>query len=427
VSPVLSQRTTIAYSAAVGPVAILGLPLSVFLPPFVAQGGVIAVGMVGALFFIATIWDGIVDPGIGALIDRVNRGSRPHLRWIWAASAPLLALLTIIALAGDALPFWALLLVLVLFASSLSLMDVAHLAWGSALAGSRGESSRLFGARELAGKIFVLLAFAAPALAEGLVPGLSLQRQVIAYCGLAAAALPLSLWSAGKLPARPILPQPQLDWTAEFRMVRNFRPFKLLLAAQVLNTFGLGAMTSLFIFFVAAVLKLEAQGPVLLLISFVGGVLGTPLWVKIALRLGKPIGMAIMSAWLVAVLLLSLALPAGNFALATVFVFALGSGFAGLIFVYGIAADLVAVHSRDIGGNRAGFFFALANVTQKVGTATGIGVSYAALGILGFDAQEPAQSARIVQLLYIALPIIGWIGVAMLMHKLSRDPAFDQP
>jgi glycoside/pentoside/hexuronide:cation symporter, GPH family len=58
----LTAPTTRAYALAVAPVAILGLPLGVLLPPYIAQGGVISVGLVGIIFTIGTIWDGIDRP-----------------------------------------------------------------------------------------------------------------------------------------------------------------------------------------------------------------------------------------------------------------------------------------------------------------------------------------------------------------------------
>jgi glycoside/pentoside/hexuronide:cation symporter, GPH family len=419
----LTAPTTRAYALAVAPVAILGLPLGVLLPPYIAQGGVISVGLVGIIFTIGTIWDGIVDPLIGNLIDRKSAAAAPHLRWMLMASPLVLATLAILVFLGDTLPFLWLLLALVLFTSSLSLFDVAHLAWGSALAGDKGESSRLFGAREWAGKVFVLAAFAAPAILQLQQPGLKLDGQLLAYAGLAAITLPFALWFASRLPVRPIISQPNSSLRAELKNLLNFRPLKLLVLAQALNTFGLGAMTSLFVFYVAAVLDLDSQGPVLLLISFVGGVVMTPAWIAVAVRFGKPKGMLLMSVWLVAVLLTSLLLPEGNFPIAAIFVFALGSGFAGLIFIYGLASDIVPMYREKSGRDRAGLIFSLTNVTQKIGTAIGIGVSYVALDVLGFDARNVSASEDALRYLYFGIPTLGWTAVALVMAALHREIA----
>jgi glycoside/pentoside/hexuronide:cation symporter, GPH family len=421
-APPLSRQTVSLYAAAVGPVAILGLPFSVLLPPFITEGGMIAVGLVGLIFSIATIWDGVVDPGIGTMVDRMNVGSAPHRRWMQLASPMILLLLAILVFAGDRLSFLPLLVLLVLFTSSASLFDVAHLAWGSALADNKEQSSRLFGAREWAGKIFVLLAFAAPALAQIAQPNLRIDGQIIAYATLAALALPLALWAASRTPARAIVRQPTLGWRQEWLTTVKFRALVLLIVAQALNAFGLGAMTSLFVFYSDGVLGLDNQGPVLLLITFVGGVIMTPLWTRLAIKIGKPKGMLVMSLWLITILFMSLLLPRGDMFMAALFVFALGSGFVGLLFIYGITADLAAVDQTRCGRDRTGFIFAIVNLTQKVGTALAIGIGYAVLDWMGFVATNASASATLLRLLYVALPAVAWIGVIIAIILLMRQP-----
>lgn len=125
----LRPRTVAAFAATAGPTAILSLPFSVYLPPYIAEGGVIAVGLVGLLFSLTTIWDGVVDPLIGTMIDRVRTGLGAHRRWMLLALVPLALLLLTIVTIGNALPFAALFLLMVLFYSSYSLYEVAQLSW----------------------------------------------------------------------------------------------------------------------------------------------------------------------------------------------------------------------------------------------------------------------------------------------------------
>ena len=84
----LRSRTVAAYAATAGPTVILGLPFSVYLPPYIAEGGVISVALVGLLFSLTTIWDGVVDPLIGTMVDRVRTGLGAHRRWMLPKRAP---------------------------------------------------------------------------------------------------------------------------------------------------------------------------------------------------------------------------------------------------------------------------------------------------------------------------------------------------
>jgi len=77
-----SRATIIAFAAAVGPVAMLGLPFSVYLPPYIAEGGAVPIALIGLLFSISTLWDGVVDPLIGLLIDRKSGRVGAHKRWM---------------------------------------------------------------------------------------------------------------------------------------------------------------------------------------------------------------------------------------------------------------------------------------------------------------------------------------------------------
>ena len=154
----LRPRTVAAYAATAGPTAILSLPFSDYLPPYIAEGGVIAVGLVGLLFSLTTIWDGVVDPLIGTMIDRVRTGLGAHRRWMLLALVPLALLLVTIVTIGDSLPFAALFLIMVLFYSSYSLYEVAQLSWGSALVRSPADSALLYGMRDWFAKIALIRA-----------------------------------------------------------------------------------------------------------------------------------------------------------------------------------------------------------------------------------------------------------------------------
>ncbi len=212
----LPRRTVTSYAIGIGPAAMLGLPFSVYLPPYVAAGGVVPVALVGLIFALSTLWDGIVDPLIGTMIDRKSKGDAPHRRWMRIAALPIAVLLPLLAIGGDDIGFWLLLPLLLLFYSSHSLYDVAHLSWGAALAQNPDDSVRLFGNRQFAEKIILVLAFALPAAAQGLMPDIDLQGRVLAYASLVIIVLPVALLAIARLPGRPVVPEPGIGWKAEY-------------------------------------------------------------------------------------------------------------------------------------------------------------------------------------------------------------------
>ena len=419
----LRPRTVAAYAATAGPTAILSLPFSVYLPPYIAEGGVIAVGLVGLLFSLTTIWDGVVDPLIGTMIDRVRTGLGAHRRWMLLALAPLALLLLTIVTIGDTLPFAALFLLMVFFYSSYSLYEVAQLSWGAALVRMPADSALLYGMRDWFTKIALIAAFAAPAAAQFLIPGISLQGRILAYASLFLLMAPIALFAIRLVPPRAVVAEPGIGWRNEIRVSLAFPPLMLLFGVTFLNSFAFGSLTSLFIFFAAAVLDLDTQSAVLLFASFIGGAIASPLWTVLARRFGKPVTMVAMALLVSTLLLGTLMHEPRGLGQAAGFSLLLGTGFVGLLFIYSMLADLVSRDAERCGRSRSAFLFALLNLMQKFGVAAAIAVSYALLGLVGFDPQDGKASADALHLLFVLQPVIAWtIMIGLLLAMRRRMP-----
>ena len=422
---VLRPRGVAAYAATAGPTVILGLPFSVYLPPYIAEGGVIPVALVGLLFSLTTIWDGVVDPLIGTMVDRVHTGLSAHRRWMLLALVPLALLLLALVTVGDRLPFAALFVMMILFYSSYSLYEVSQLSWGAALVRTPQDSALLYGMRDWFAKIALILAFAAPAAAQLLIPGVSLQGRIMAYASLFLLMVPIALFAIRLVPPRPVVAEPGIGWRHEIRASLSFPPLMLLFGVQFLNSFAFGSLTSLFVFFAAAVLDLDGQSAVLLFTSFIGGALASPIWTILARRFGKPPMMMAMGLLISGLLIATLVQEPRGLAQAAGFSLFLGTGFVGLWFTYSMLADLVPRDAERCGRSRSAFLFALLNLMQKFGVAAAIGVSYVALDLVGFDPQNGQAAARELHLLFALLPTLSWlvmVGLLVLMRRaLARD------
>ena len=422
-TPALRPRTVAAYAATAGPTVILGLPFSVYLPPYIAEGGVISVALVGLLFSLTTIWDGVVDPLIGTMVDRVRTGLGAHRRWMLLAIGPLAVLLLTLVTVGDRLPFAALFLMMVLFYSSYSVYEVAQLSWGSALVHSPADSALLYGMRDWFAKIALILAFAAPAAAQLLIPGISLQGRIMAYASLFLLMVPIALFAMRLVPPRAVVADAGIGWRREIRASLSFPPLMLLLGVQFLNSFAFGSLTSLFVFFAAAVLDLDGQSAVLLFASFIGGALASPLWTFLARRFGKPPMMMAMGLLISGLLVATLFQQPRGLMQAVGFSLMLGTGFVGLLFTYSMLADLIPRDAVRCGRGRSAFLFALLNLMQKFGVAAAIAVSYLALDLVGFDPKNGDSAARELHLLFALQPTVSWIVMVGLLLMMQRGLA----
>lgn len=416
----LRTRTVAAYAATAGPTVILGLPFSVYLPPYIAEGGVISVALVGLLFSLTTIWDGVVDPLIGAMVDRVRTGLGAHRRWMLIAIVPLFLLLLALVTVGNQLPFAALFLMMVLFYSSYSLYEVAQLSWGAALVRTPADSALLYGVRDWFAKIALILAFAAPAAAQLLLPGISLQGRIMAYASLFLLMVPIALFAIRFVPPRDVVADAGIGWRQEIRASLSFLPLMLLFGVQFLNSFAFGSLTSLFVFFAAAVLDLDGQSAVLLFASFIGGAFASPVWTFLARRFGKPPMMMAMGLLISSLLVATLVQEPRGLVQAGGFSLILGTGFVGLLFTYSMLADLIPRDAARCGRNRSAFLFALLNLMQKFGVAAAIAVSYLALDLVGFDPQNGKAAAGGLHLIFALQPTVSWVAMIVLLLFMQR-------
>jgi glycoside/pentoside/hexuronide:cation symporter, GPH family len=422
----LNRRTVTAFAMGIGPAAMLGLPMSVYLPPFVAAGGMVPVALVGLLFSLSTIWDGVVDPLIGTMIDRKSKGRAPHRRWMRLAALPIAVLLPTLVIWGDDLSFWALLPLLLLYYSSYSLYDVAHLSWGAALANNPDDSARLFGNRQFAEKIILVFAFALPAIAQALMPGLDLQGRVLAYASLVIVLLPVALYAIARLPGRTVVPEPGIGWKQELKASLASPTLLMLLAVQFLGAFSFGGLSATFIFFADGYLALDHKGALLLFGTFVGGALFTPVWIAAARRFGKPQTMIANCLWVLTALASGWFLPQANFIVALSFSIVLGAGFMGLIFVHGMVSDFTPYDRAQCGRDRTAFLFAMLNLVQKLGNAVAVAIAYALLGAYGFDATRPGDSGELVRNIFSGLPLFGWATMIFILFFLCRHESVNR-
>lgn len=83
VGSAMTRQTLGAYGVLALPLAMLGLPLYIYLPTFYAQDVGMDVGMVGALLLIARLFDMAIDPFIGIVSDSFTRASMRKLLLQW--------------------------------------------------------------------------------------------------------------------------------------------------------------------------------------------------------------------------------------------------------------------------------------------------------------------------------------------------------
>ncbi|MGI9434371.1 MAG: MFS transporter, partial [Geminicoccaceae bacterium] len=294
----LSIRALLAYGALGLPLAALNLPLYVYLPAFYAGDVGIGLAAVGWILLFARLLDTVTDPLIGEFSDRSRTRWGRRRPWVVAA-CPLLIIATFMLfvpggeVGGTYLFIWTSLAYL-----AWTMMLLSFTAWGAELSSDYHERSRITGTREAFVVIGILLAAGLPAMlgynAET-EQGKVLRALAVSMSFLLPICLLALLWN---VPERPAAPRAtSLPLIAGLRLAWSNRPFLRLVGAYFLNGIANGLPATLFLLFVADGLKRGDAAAPLLLLYFVAGIIGIPVWLRISTRIGKHRTWAIAMLW----------------------------------------------------------------------------------------------------------------------------------
>jgi Na+/melibiose symporter-like transporter len=399
------------------PLALLELPLFVLLPAFYGQQLGLPLALVGSVLFAARLIDALADPLIGAGLDRTRHRVNPR-RWIVVA-APIMflgfwAMLNPPEAAPSQLAAWLALSSVITYLAW-SAVSIAHQAWGSALAFDDAGRVRVTGFREAFGLAGVLVS--ASLLDPSRVGALTVLFGVLlgaALMILARAPLP---WVA---PATAIGAQPVGLWRQMRAPLVADHAFRKLLAAFMLNGTATAIPATLVLFFVADVLAAPGQAPLFLLLYFVAGALGMPVWMALGARLG------LRRAWLIGM---------AAAVLAFIWAWALGRGdtaaFAVICILSGLAlgADLAMpsallarlIASAGRAGQDEGAYFGLWSLATKLNLAIAAGAGLTLLEALDYrpGAGGPTWA---LSLAYAALPCALKLAAAWVLARGVVDP-----
>lgn len=404
----LSLSQLLSYAMFGFPLAMVALPIYVYVPQFYADRLGMSLSAIGTALLLTRIMDAFIDPFIGAVIDRRPQ-SRSYAPYI-ALALPLLiagfiGLFHPPQLSGNPAFLWFFGTLVVVYAG-FSLASIAYQSWGAALTQEPGQRVKLTSVREacgLAGVIAtaIIIQFGNVTILSGmlslslLITASLLIRHTPRKSGVAGVAhVPLSL-----------------------RHLFANRSFRALFLVFVVNGIAAAIPATLFLFFTRDRLHLAHLSGVLLLMYFLAAALSMPLWTRLAHRKGE------VKAWLLAMLLSVLSF---------VGVLALGIGDAWaflMICIFSgmsLGADLAlppallagVIHAAGHSEKNEASYFGVWNWASKMNLALAAGLTLPALEYLGYVPGIASESGlRALTLAYAALPCILKLLAAALLWK----------
>jgi len=407
----------IAYAAPAFFLAVVGIPVYVYIPKFYTDVVGINIAALGYVLFSVRLFDAVTDPALGYLSDRTR--TRMGRRRPYIAVGSIFVALTMYLLfnppqvSASAETIWFAASIYALFLCWTAVV-VPYESLGPEISFDYDERTSLFGMRDGFLVAGTLAAASSPAIVQWLF-GLAGDGEgertkffwiAVIYaplligscwwCVLAIRELPIgtAFSTTGILPG--------------LRQIGRNRPFLILLIAYTISAIGNNLPATLILYYVEYVLQ-SKMADAFLLLYFVTGIVFLPGWIAMARRTGKK------AAWLTSMAVNTGAfigvffLGPGDAAIYGILVFFSGIGFgATLAIPSAIQADVIDYDELLTGERREGQYIGLWSIAKKLAAAVGVGASLSILGLVGYtpNVEQTAQVQFTLRTLYALVPSV---------------------
>lgn len=412
-------RSKIYLHGALGmPLAIIGYPLAIWIPPHYAGQLGLSLAAVGLILMIARFTDVITDPIMGEISDRFRTPWGRRKPWI-VLGMPMMMIsiyFLFVPPAGAGLVYFF--VWLTLFFVGTTMIGLPYRAWGAELSPDYHTRSQVSAAREFFVLVGLLVAAAVPMIVEILADGGTIGEIAISMWRDMTGAFTGALME--KTPSnRAALTGPVLEglaWTIIFalpvlvalvvlfvkepppamrekvplreglRHLWRNGPMRRVLIIAFLVILGESTRNAVSLFFIRDIIGIPTIGAAYFL-YFVAGIAAIPFWLWLGHKMGKHKAFLLTLVFVSFVSIANFFLGPGDYFVFFLLFLLKGFAFGGLQFLpIAMLADVVDVDTVRSGGRRAGTYFAILGLSEKLAAAIATGVALNIVGLLGFAA-----------------------------------------
>lgn len=403
------------YSAPAFSLALLGLPLYVYMPTFYAKNTELGMFEVGITLFMARFLDVLFDPYIGYVSDRYS------LRKSLVFFGAILLLIGFYFLTHpmqNVSYLW-------LFAFSIivyfgwSMVSVAYYAVGSDISDSYHHNTHYASSRESLNILGVVTALLLPYIF-----GVSedARASLVVLFNIIAISLPITIlvFLLG-LKTQPVQKSLLACFDTFVTIYSYAKEAKYLFSSFFLNNFANVIPATLFLLYLEYVLGAKEQTGPLLILYFLSGIIALPFWIYISKKFSKK------RAWQLSMINATLffmfvpLLEQGD-----VWLFTLITLFSG--FSLGADIALPASMQADLAQRKSGTsqatatLFGIFAMITKLSLAFGVGLSFITLSFFDFDGPSPDVNALLtLSLLYGLAPVILKLFAIFVLNRYEEN------
>jgi glycoside/pentoside/hexuronide:cation symporter, GPH family len=439
----LTKVVLASYAAPATPLALVGLPMAVYLPAIYADadGFGLTLGLVGLIITLSRLTDVITDPIIGFLSDRLKTrwgrrkpfilvGTPIYAAGIWLLFVPAITFYDVTFLGFEfniGYPYLFCMVALTYLGSTIK--DLPYIAWGAELSRNYNERTLVTSWREGFSVTGALLSAFTPAII--LFFGYTKPTDAVFFLSMAMCiVMPILVLNALiVVPEYPVeIPKKKTPLKESLKVVMQNGPYITLIIIFMFSTLGSAMTNSLSFFFVKHVLLAGELYGLYLAPYFVSQIAAIPIWFALSRRIGKHRATMVAIGWyalwacfipLIAIspdewfdafeipVLLSFlpdvqyqavtghfeGIDTGKFLFFIIIMCLKGSSIGALAALpAAMAADVVDVDTARTGEQRAGAYFSIWSMTRKMAYAIGITVGTGLAVLFGFDSLADPRS-----------------------------------
>jgi len=442
--PEVRRSTIFLHKSLALPLAVYGYPLAIWLPAHYAGHLGISLSMIGLIIMVARFTDVFTDPLMGEISDRGRTRFGRRKPYI-ALGAPALMISTwflFVPPEGAGLVYF--LIWLTLFFASATMIQIPFRAWGAELSADYHVRSQVTAAREFYYLTGLLMAAAVPMVIEIFADGgavteifSAIWRDVTGaftgelmtrtptsraaltgpvLMGLAFAIIVLvpvlTLLILATVKEPPPALRERVPMIEGFRHLWRNGPMRRILIIAFLVIAGESLRNAVSLFFIRDIIGIPTIGAAYFL-YFIAGIAAIPFWLWLGKQIGKHRAFMVTLAFVSVVSAANLLLGRGDY-LAFFCLFLLkGFAFGGLQFLpLAMLADVVDIDSARSGGRRAGTYFAVLGLSEKLAAAVFTGLALNIVGLLGYHASGGVDGSTDIGVLSLRLVYcLGPIGL----------------
>lgn len=424
----------VAHAAGMNVVTVLGLR-------FMTDSLAISAATAGLIFALVKIYDGLLDPAVGALSDRARTRWGRRLPFLFAGG--LAMPLGVVALFGAPdlgsvlIAELFVTLALILHATGYTLLTIPGFAMVVEGSADAHERTRLMAWRVLGNSAGTLIGTTVPAW---ILAAMGPSREGHLVMALAIGSLVLAAALSAVLLLRDAPRTVPLDQAAQrYNLARQVRlawrnvPFRILTIAHVFLLFGTAIASAAMAYFSRYVLRAgDGWLGSFFMMATVGTVVSMPVWVRLTKIIGKKAGyMAALAGYGLINLAWFTATGTEPYALSAARALGLGVSAAGMILcAYAMLSDAVRYDFVRNGERREGAFAGFTTLFDKLSAALALAVMgwfLAGMGYVpsaaGVATPQSASAILAVKLCVTVIPALAMAGAIMTVSFYRLDPA----